>query len=33
MDFVHYSTIQPTDDDWHKYEVMLKNVVRQVIGC
>lgn len=33
MDFVHYSTIQPTDDDWHKYEVMLKNVVRQVLGC
>lgn len=20
-------------DDWNKYEVMLKNVVRQVIGC
>jgi hypothetical protein len=33
MDFVKYSTIQPTDDDWNKYERMLNDVVRQILGC
>lgn len=32
-DYIPYSQIKATDDDWQKYEIMMNDVISQILGC